>query len=120
MKLFRSFGFAVKGVKTCFTSETNFRIHVVLGIVALMLGIGFSISVTEWAAVIFCIAFVLVMEILNTSVEKLCNLVQQEFHPGIKAVKDMAAGAVLIAAIASLVTGCMIFLPKIILYLKTL
>lgn len=120
MKLFRSFGFALNGLKTCFASETNFKIHVILGIVVILLGFMFGVSAEEWLAIIFCMAFVLAMEALNTSIEKLSNLVQSEIHPGIKAVKDVAAGAVLIAAIASLVTGCIIFLPKIILFLKSL
>lgn len=120
MKLFRSFGFALNGLKTCFASETNFKIHVFLGIIVLLLSAGFAISSVEWMIVIICMALVIAMEILNTAIEKLCNLVHKEFHPGIKTVKDMAAGAVLISAVASLIAGGIIFLPKIILYIKTL
>ena len=74
----------------------------------------------EWIAIGFCIAFVIAMEMLNTALEKLCDVVHQEVHPGIKKVKDIAAGAVLISAIFSLITGLIIFLPKIIMYFKSI
>jgi diacylglycerol kinase len=89
-------------------------------IVVLFFSIVLDISAMEWIAVGFCIAFVITMEMLNTTVEKLCDVVHQDSHPGIKKVKDMAAGAVLISAIFSLVTGLIIFLPKIILYFKSI
>jgi diacylglycerol kinase len=56
---------------------------------------------------------------LNTAIEKLCYVVHRDIHPGIKKVKDIAAGAVFISAIFSLITGLIIFLPKIIVYFKT-
>lgn len=120
VKIFRSFGFAWQGLKICFTSETNFRIHVLLGSIAIVLGIVFGMSATEWMAVILCISFVMAMEMLNTAAEKLCDVVHKGTHPGIKAVKDIAAGGVLIAAAGSLITGLIIFLPKIIAYLKSI
>jgi diacylglycerol kinase len=55
---------------------------------------------------------------INTAIEKLCDVVQQEIHPGIKKVKDIAAGAVMMAAAGSLVIGFVIFLPKIIVFIK--
>ena len=88
-------------------------------IVVLMLSIVLNISAIEWIAVGFCIAFVIAMEMLNTAIEKLCDVVHRDIHPGIKKVKDIAAGAVLVSAIFSLITGLIIFLPKIILYLKS-
>ncbi|MEO6254679.1 MAG: diacylglycerol kinase family protein [Ferruginibacter sp.] len=119
MKLIRSLGYAWNGIQSCFASESNFRIHALLTIVVLILSMLFDISAIEWIAVGFCIAFVIAMEMLNTAIEKLCDVVHPGVHPGIKKVKDMAAGAVLISAIFSLITGLIIFLPKIILYFKT-
>lgn len=116
----RSFAFACNGLKICFASETNFKIHVLLTVVAATLGIGLSISAAEWLAILFCIVLVLAMEMMNTAVEKLCNVVQKDIHPGIKAVKDIAAGAVMVAAGCSMVTGFIIFTPKIIVYFKSL
>ena len=118
MKLIKSFGYAWAGIRSCFQSEPNFRIHTALAIVALLFSIVFKISTNEWIAVCFCIAFVLIMEMLNTAIEKLCDVVHKEVHPGIKKVKDIAAGAVLIAAFFSAITGAIIFLPKIINLIK--
>jgi len=120
MKLIKSFGYAWAGIKSCFQSEPNFRIHSVLAIVALLFSIVFNISAYEWIAVGFCIALVVTMEMLNTAIEKLCDVVHKEVHPGIKKVKDIAAGAVLVAAFFSLITGGIIFLPKIINLIKSI
>jgi len=119
-RLARSFSFAWNGIKKCFSSEPNFRIHSMLGIAVLMAAFIFHLSFYEWIAVIFFIAFVISMEMLNTAIEKLCDVVHKEIHPGIKAVKDMAAGAVLVAATGSVITGCIIFLPKILTLFKTI
>lgn len=118
MKLVRSFAFACNGLKICFASETNFKIHVLLAIVAATLGIGLSISAGEWLAILCCIVLVMAMEMMNTAVEKLCDVAHKEFHPGIKVVKDIAAGAVFISAVFSFITAMVVFIPKIIMYLK--
>jgi diacylglycerol kinase len=119
MKLIRSFAFAWNGIRICFVTEQNFRIHILLTIIAVVFAIVFNISAIEWIAIGFCIAFVIAMEMLNTAIEKLCDVVHKDIHPGIKKVKDIAAGAVLVSAIFSLITGLIIFLPKIIMYFKT-
>ena len=120
MKLIKSFGYAWAGIKSCFQSEPNLKIHSALTIVALIFSIVFNISAIEWVAVCFCIAFVITMEMLNTAIEKLCDVVHKEMHPGINKVKDMAAGAVLVAAFFSMITGAVIFLPKIISLIKSI
>jgi undecaprenol kinase/diacylglycerol kinase (ATP) len=119
MKLIRSFGYALSGVRSCFETEPNFRIHLGLTIVALILSIVCNISAYEWIAVCFCIAFVLSMEMLNTAIEKLCDVAHKELHPGIKKVKDITAGAAFVSALFSLITGAVIFLPKIINLIKS-
>ena len=119
MKLVKSFAHALHGLKICFISELNFRIHTVLAIIAIAFAIVFNVSILEWMAISFCIAFVIAMEMLNTAIEKLCDVTHQEFHPGVKKVKDIAAGAVLVSAVFSLITGLTIFLPKIIAYFKS-
>lgn len=118
MKLIRSFKYALTGIKSCFKSEPNFRIHSLLAMIALLISALIKISTIEWVAVCFCIAFVIAMEMVNTSIEKLCDIIHKEKHIGIKKVKDIAAGAVLISAIFSLATGSIIFLPKLIRYFK--
>ena len=120
MKLIRSFAYAFNGIKICFTSEVNFKIHIVIAIFTIVSGLVFRISGIEWLAVTFCIAFVTAMEMINTALEKLCDMVHQDIHPVIKMIKDIAAGAVLLAAIGSLITGTFIFLPKLMNYIKLL
>lgn len=118
MKLKKSMLYALAGIQSCFKSEINFRIHFIAAILALILSLLLKISSTEWITICFCIAFVITMEMLNTAIEKLCDIVHQKIHPAIKTIKDIAAGAVLVSAFFSLVTGCIIFLPKIIIYFK--
>lgn len=120
MKLIRSFAYALNGLRSCFVSEQNFRIHTLLTVVAVIFAIVFNISAMEWIATGFCIAFVIAMEMINTAIEKLCDVVHKDIHPGIKKVKDIAAGTVLVSAIFSLITGLIIFLPKINMYFKSL
>jgi diacylglycerol kinase len=118
MKLILSFKYALAGIRSCFRSEFNFRIHSLLAMIALLISALIKISTLEWIAVCFCITFVFTMEMVNTAIEKLCDIIHVERHNGIKKVKDIAAGAVLVAAIFSLITGALIFLPKIIHLIK--
>jgi len=120
MKLVRSFGYALAGIRSCLGSEPNFRIHFSATIVVLILSIACNISTNEWIAVCFCVAFVISMEMLNTAIEKLCDIVHKDVHAGIKKVKDIAAGAVLVSAFFSLISGIVIFLPKIINLIKSI
>ena len=113
-KIVKSFVYAFNGLKLCFASEINFKIHLLSAILVLLLGVVFRISNTEWLAIIFCIAFVTALEMINTAIEKLCDVVNVAIDPGIKKVKDIAAGAVLLTAVCSLVIAVIIFLPKII------
>ena len=119
-KIVKSFAYAFNGLKLCFASEINFKIHLLFATAVLLLGVVFEISNTEWLAVTLCIAFVTATEMINTAIEKLCDVVQKDFHPGIKQVKDIAAGAVFLAAVCSLVIAVIIFLPKISTFLKSL
>ncbi len=120
MKLVKAFSFALNGIRICFLSEINYRIHVVAAVLAAAAGIYFGLSNVEWLVIAICITAVMVTEMLNTAIEKLCNLVHAGFHPLIKQAKDIAAGAVLLAALLSVICGGIIFIPKIITLLKSL
>ena len=120
MKILRSFDYAWQGFKYAFTTQTNFRIHLVLAVLAILLGICLHITVMEWLFVSICIALVLFAELINTAVEKLADMVHKDHHPEIKLVKDVSAGAVLIIAVISAVIGLIIFLPKIISLIKSI
>lgn len=92
----------------------NFKIHL-----AAILAVGFTgwyvhLSPAEWTSIVMAIGLVLVAELLNTAVELLVDLVSPGFNAQAGKVKDIAAGAVLVAAILSVVVGAIIFIPKLI------
>lgn len=110
----KSFKYAFAGLKTLFVEEHNARIHLVAAIIAIILGLVLTISASEWIFLIGAMSLVFICELFNTSLEALADFVSPEKHPQIKKVKDLAAAAVLISAISALITGIIIFLPKII------
>ncbi len=112
-KFLRSFGFAAEGIKFCF-KQTNFRVQVLCFVIAICLSAVLQISTVEIVLILFAGVLVLVVEMVNTAIEYLCNLYTNEFNQHIKIIKDVAAGAVLVASIIAFLTGCFIFLPKII------
>lgn len=112
-KVTSSFGYAFTGIATCWKKGTNIRIQACAGVLAVVLGLAFGISVPEWCAIIICIGAVIAGETFNTALEDLVDLASPDYHPLAKSAKDMAAGAVLIMAIASAVVGVVVFLPRI-------
>ncbi len=116
-KRLHSFRYAFQGLADLFRSQPNARIHAVAAVAAVCLGIFLSISRLEWAVVVVCIALVLSLEALNTAIEHLTDLVSPNYHPLAGKAKDVAAAAVLIAAMGAAVAGAVIFLPKIIVLL---
>lgn len=105
------------GLIHCIRNEKNFRIQFVIALIAIAGGIFLSINPYEWIGVLFCIALVLSLEMINSSIERICNFICPSTNVEIKKIKDMSAGAVLLAACISLIIGCIIFLPKIIFLL---
>jgi diacylglycerol kinase len=118
MRFINSFKYALQGIKYCSVFEKNFRIQLVIVSITFFFGFVFRISGTEWLLVLFCSALVLALEMINTTIEKLSNVVTESIHPVIKEVKDIAAGAVCIASVVSFITGCIIFLPKLQSFIK--
>jgi diacylglycerol kinase (ATP) len=108
-----SFQYAFQGLLDLFQSQANARIHGIIAILVVSAGFIFQISRLEWISVICCIALVLSLEALNTAIEYLTNLVSPGYHPLAGKVKDVAAAAVLISAVAAVLVGLIIFLPKI-------
>lgn len=111
----KSFSFAFDGIKTAFKEEPNFKIHVVLALLALILAVILGFSGIEWLILLFTITLVLTLELVNTALEEIVNLVSPEIKEGAKVAKDVSAAAVLISAILAIVVGLVLFLPKIIL-----
>ena len=109
----RNFGYAFRGIGLLLRNEHNAWIHLVASVLVFVLGFVCRISTMEWVAVVLCIGGVLAAEALNTAIEALCDHVTPERHPNIMRIKDLAAGAVLLLAIAAAVVGTIIFLPKL-------
>jgi len=108
---FRSFGYAFEGIRLA-TKERNMRFHLVCASIAILAGFFSKLSAVEWLILIITIALVIGLEMVNTAIENVVDLVSPEFHPLAKAAKDVAAGAVLVFAIASILIGMILFLPK--------
>ena len=114
IKLINSFKYAFEGIGSSFKSERNMKIHIAILSFVLLFGILLKISVLEWIACIFCFALVISGELFNTAIETTVDLITEEKNEKAKKAKDIAAGAVLVFAIASSIIGILIFLPKFI------
>ena len=117
---FRSVFYAIEGVKYFFSRNRNAKFQVVMGITAIVLGITVSLPSFQWLLVLFCIGLVISLEMINSAIEKYCDLVTTDFHPRIKMIKDVAAGAVLVASLMSLVIGLIIFIPALVEFLNSI
>ena len=111
-KLFSSFYFAISGIVQCCRTEKNFQLQACIAITVIFGGWVFNIASIDWVALLLCCAMVLCLEMVNAAIEKLADVVHLSFHPGIKNVKDIAAGAVLIASVISIIIALIIFIPK--------
>ncbi len=107
-----SFRFALAGLRELFAATPNARVHAVLSVAAVGLGFWLKISENEWLAVVGCIMLVIGLEAVNSAIENLVDLVSPGQHPLAGKAKDLAAGAVLWAAIGAAVVGGIVFLPK--------
>jgi len=113
-KRMTSFRFAFAGLGSLFKHEHNARLHLAAAILAITLGFVLQIALMEWLILVLMIAIVFISEILNSAIEGLADYVSPEYNLIIKRVKDYCAAAVLIAGIAAVIVGIIIFLPKII------
>lgn len=112
-RLFKSFGYAIKGLIATYNREPNMKIHFLAGSVVIILGFVFNVSLLEWIFLIFAIGLVIASEIINTSIENLVDLATKEYHEKAKVAKDTAAGYVLVLSITALIIGLIIFVPRI-------
>jgi undecaprenol kinase len=112
-RFLHSFTFAISGIFHAIRNERNMKIHSVVAIIVIILSWIYDVSAIEWMFISFAICGVLALELVNTALERVVDLITKDFHPLAKQAKDVAAGAVLLYAILSVVIGCIIFLPKI-------
>lgn len=116
-KFSSSFKDCLNGFKYINTNEDNFKREIFLGIIALLLSYILKVSKIEFIIVIIMIALVLVCEVINTTVEKIVDLICPNYNKLAGEIKDIAAFAVLLMCIFSLIIGAIIFIPKIIILL---
>jgi len=102
----RSFKFAIQGLVVAFNGELNLRFHCIAALLVVSAAIYFDLPAIEWIALCFAIAFVITSELINTALEYLCDVVSPEQNPKIKKVKDIAAGAVLVATFIAQQSVC--------------
>lgn len=111
---------AICGVVSAFRSEVNLRIQLVIFGIVVVIGFCFDLDAIEWVAILLVSGLVLCAEIMNTAMECLCDVLHPDQDPGIGKVKDLSAGAVLVAALAATAVGAIIFVPELWELMKTL
>lgn len=113
LALSKVFKFAFEGLSYCLKSQRNLKIHIIIAILVLILGIVLGIGTDGIVAILLCTGLVMSLELINTSIESVVDLVTQDWKELAKHAKDCAAGAVLIASIVSVIVGLIIFIPHI-------
>lgn len=110
-KQLRSFRYAWQGIRQCVGREQNLSFHLIVTMLVIGAGFAFGITPGEWTAICLCIGLVVSAELFNTAIERLVDLVSPQRHPLAGQVKDIAAGAVLVCALAAIAVGLIIFVP---------
>lgn len=110
-KLLRSFGYAMEGIVAAL-KEQNLRLHVLAALVVFIAGMLTTLSITQWCIIVLVVFGMFTLEMMNSAIERVVDLASPEHHELAKAAKDIAAGAVLVFSIASVIIGLLIFLPK--------
>jgi len=113
MRLIRSFGYAFAGIGHGLQTQANLRIHILAAAGVIIAGLLLQLSTIEWAVLVVTIMIVMSAELFNSAIEAAVDRVGSEPHPLSKVAKDMAAGAVLIAALGAVIVGLLIFGPRL-------
>lgn len=109
----KSFGYGFEGIFYSFKTQLHFRFHILAAVIVTVMGIIYSISYFEWLVIILISSSVIAAEAANTAIEETCNLLHPDVHPKAKLAKHCAAAAVLILSIGAVLTGFIIFIPKV-------
>jgi len=112
-KLSDSFRNAFRGLGQAFVRERNMRIHTATAVLCILLGVVCCLDPISWAVVFVAIGLVVVAELLNTAIERVMDMINPEYSRKAGAVKDIAAGAVLVAAIVAAILGILVFAPPL-------
>src|SRR3989338_6815973 len=113
MRFFESLRHASRGIISVFRAGQNFMLQITVGLVLIFMGIFFRVSIIEWLSLILIATLVLILEMINTAVEKILDVVKPRLDERVGLIKDIMAGAVLISSFSSLIIGFFVFLPRI-------
>ena len=110
----RSFRYAFAGIVLLFREEHNAQIHATITVLVVVAGVVLRVSPVEWAVLVICIGVVLAAEAFNSAIERIADYLTLERDDRIRDIKDLAAGAVLLCAIAAAIVGLIVFVPHIV------
>jgi len=112
-RLIKSFGYALKGLHQMVKTEQNARVHLMVTVLVLIAALLFGLTATEWCLILLCMALVWAAEAFNTAIETVTDHLFKERNETARIIKDVAAGAVFVCAVAAAACGLIIFIPKI-------
>lgn len=109
----KAIGYAFKGALILLRTEASIQVQTAIAIIITIAGFYFEITATEWIAQTLCIGLIMGLEGMNTTAEAIADFIHPDFHKKIGHIKDIAAGAVVMTAIASTIVGLIIYVPYI-------
>jgi len=113
-RFLKSFKYSLQGLKYAYMNEQSMFIHTIVTILAIIMGLVFKISSLEWIITISLLSLTASLELLNTAIEALCDMITKEYHPLAKIAKDTGSAAVFLTSMVGLVAALIIYVPKII------
>ncbi len=113
-----SFQFAFEGFRYAIQTQKNLRFQLIAAIIVITISTFLPMELIEWAILFVLIALIIAAEILNTAIEKTIDLIVKEYDPLAKTIKDLSAAAVLFIAVAAVIVGLFIYLPKMMTFIQ--
>lgn len=113
IRLFKSFGYAFRGLFKTFREEQNLQVQSIIGIIIITFGFVFEIKSLEWCLIISVIFLVILMEMINSAVERIADALKPRIHTYVKELKDIMAAVVMLSAILAIIVGLIIFTPYV-------
>jgi len=114
MTRIKSISYAFKGAYHLIKNEASIKVQFIIAIIMTIAGFYFELSTTEWIIQVLVIALIITIEAVNSAIEEIADFIHPEFNQKIGLIKDISAGAVFIFAIAAIIIGFIIYLPKLI------
>jgi len=115
--LINSFSYAVEGIRYAFKNDQNIRVHFLVAGLVILASLFFKVNPFEMGILAVMIVLVITVEMVNTAIEKMTDLITKEYRMEAKIAKDVASGMVLIAAFGSIIVGILIFTPYVMRFL---